>query len=214
MASDTEFRLTELCEFSAVELYIMSKCKSNTGFMGMRYDIMKRLRKLPEYNKDENGYMHPMDSLRAKLPYRTRYTMNDPFSSHRVGRGFIGINTTIPVSDYMTFMFPYPRCVNDKQMYYKLIGKTGMALALWRMGQNFVMSTKSNDRSHCCAVADFILMYGNKIVMVKCRNPNNVCDALFAKARASQNINLAKRYDKEHPSIYYDIYKYIDIEEL
>ena len=212
--NDNEFRLTELFEYSATELYIMRKCKSNIGFIAIKYEIMKHLKKLPEYNKEENGYMRPWDLLKKLKSNMIKYTDNEPFSFHRVGRGSIGISTTLPVSDYGTFIFPYPKCINDKQMYYRYIGKTGAALALWRYGSNFIMSTKSDEKRHCSLLAGFYLIYGNKVVQVLCTNYNKVVDALFAKARSSENFRLAKAYDREHPSIYHDIYSCVDIEVL
>ena len=212
--NDNEFRLTELFEYSATELYIMRKCKSNIGFIAIKYEIMKHLKKLPEYNKEENGYMRPWDLLKKLKSNMIKYADNEPFSFHRVGRGSIGISTTLPVSDYGTFIFPYPKCINDKQMYYRYIGKTGAALALWRYGLNFIMSTKSDEKRHCSSLASFYLIYGNKVVQVLCTNYNKVVDALFAKARSSENFRLAKAYDREHPSIYHDIYSCVDIEVL
>ena len=212
--NDNEFRLTELFEYSATELYMMRKCKSNTGFIAIRYDVMKHLKKLPEFDKEENGYMRPWDLLKKLRPNRTKYIDNEPFSFHYVGRGSIGISTTLPVSDYGTFIFPYPKCTNDKQMYYHHIGKTGAALALWRYGANFIMSAKSDTKRHCSYVADFYFIYGNKAVLVSCTNYKKVVDALFTKARSSENLGLAKAYDREHLSIYYDIYDCIDIEVL
>lgn len=42
--NDNEFRLTELFEYSATELYMMRKCRSNIGFIAIRYDVMKHLK--------------------------------------------------------------------------------------------------------------------------------------------------------------------------
>lgn len=212
--NDNEFRLTELFEYSATELYIMRKCRSNIGFIAIKYDVMKHLKKLPEFDKEENGYMRPWDLLKELVPNRTKYTDNEQFSFHHVGRGSIGISTTIPVSDYGTFIFPYPKCINDKQMYYRYIGKTGAASALWKYGVNFIMSAKSDTKRHCSYVADFYFIYGNKVVLVSCTNYNKVVDALFTKARSSENLGLAKAYDREHPNIYHDIYGCININVL
>lgn len=212
--NDNEFRLTELFEYSATELYMMRKCKSNIGFVSMKYNIMKRLKKLPEFDSKENGYMRPWVLLKELRPNMTKYTDNEPFSFHYVGRGSIGISTTLPASDYGTFIFPYPKCINDKQMYYRYIGKTGAALALWRYGANFITSAQSGTRRTCSFAADFYLIYGNKAVLVSCTNYNRVVDALFAKARSSENISLAKSYDRAHPSICQDIYSCIDIRML
>lgn len=211
--NDNEFRLTELFEYSATELYMMRKCRSNIGFIAIKYDVMKHLKKLPEFDKEENGYMRPWDLLKELVPNRTKYTDNEQFSFHHVGRGSIGISTTIPVSDYGTFIFPYPKCINDKQMYYRYIGKTGAASALWKYGFNFIMSANSKKR-HCSYVADFYFIYGNKVVLVSCTNYNKVVDALFTKARSSENLGLAKAYDREHPNIYHDIYGCINIKVL
>lgn len=212
--NDNEFRLTELFEYSATELYMMRKCRSNIGFISIKYNVMKRLKKLPEFDTKENGYMRPWNLLKELKPNMTKYTDNEPFSFHYVGRGSIGISTTIPMSDYGTFVFSYPRCVNDKQTYYRHIGKTGAAAALWRYGANYVMSAKSNTRRPCSYVADFYLIYGNIAVLVSCTNYNKVVDILFAKARSSENIGLAKAYDREHPNIYQDIFSCVDIRML
>lgn len=212
--NDNEFRLTELFEYSATELYMMRKCRSNIGFISIKYNVMKRLKKLPEFDTKENGYMRPWNLLKELKPNMTKYTDNEPFSFHYVGRGSIGISTTIPVSDYGTFIFSYPRCVNDKQMYYRHIGKTGAAAALWRYGANYVMSAKSNTRRHCSYVADFYFIYGNIAVLVSCTNYNKVVDTLFAKARSSENVGLAKAYDREHPNIYQDIFSCVNIRML
>lgn len=212
--NNNAFRLTELFEYSATELYMIRKCRSNIGFLSIKYNVMKHLKKLPEFDAEENGYMRPWVLLKELKPDMTKYTDNEPFSFHYVGRGSIGISTTLPTSDYGTFIFPYPKCVNDKQMYYRYIGKTGAAVALWRYGANFVMSAKSDIKRHCSYAADFYLIYGNKAVLVSCVSYNRVVDALFAKARSSENLNLAKAYDREHPSIYQDIYSCIDIKVL
>lgn len=212
--NDNEFRLTELFEYSATELYIMRKCKSNIGFISVRYNIMKRLKKLPEFDTKENGYMRPWVLLKELRPNMTKYTDNEPFSFHHIGRGSISISTTLPVSDYGTFIFPYPKCINDKQMYYRYIGKTGATEALWRYGANFITSAQSGTRKPCSFAADFYLIYGNRAALVSCTNYNKVVDTLFAKARSSENISLAKAYDREHPSIYQDIYSCIDIRIL
>lgn len=212
--NDNEFRLTELFEYSATELYMMRKCRSNIGFIAIKYDVMKHLKKLPEFDKEENGYMRPWDLLKELVPNRTKYTDNEQFSFHHAGRGSIGISTTLPVSDYGTFIFPYPKCINDKQMYYRYIGKTGAASALWKYGVNFIMSAKSDTKRHCSHAADFYFIYGNKVVLVSCTNYNKVVDALFTKARSSENLGLAKAYDREHPNIYHDIYGCINIKVL
>lgn len=212
--NNNEFRLTELFEYSATELYMIRKCKSSTGFTSIKYNVVKHLNRLPEFDTKENGYMRPWSLLKELRPNMTKYTDNEPFSFHYVGRGSIGISTTLPTSDYGTFIFPYPKCINDKQMYYRYIGKTGAASALWRYGANFIMSAKSDIRRHCSYVADFYLIYGNNVIWVTCTNYNKVVDTLFAKARSSENLSLAKAYDREHPNIYNDIYGCIDIRVL
>ena len=76
------------------------------------------------------------------------------------------------------------------------------------------MSAKSDIKRACSYVADFYFIYGNKVVPVSCTNYKKVVDAMFTKARSSENLGLAKANDREHPSIYHYIYGCIDIEVL
>lgn len=209
-----EFRLTELFEYNAVELYIINMCNSNHGFTQITYHVRKHLNKLPEFNEKENGYLHIQDMMRKHLPDRTRYIKNQPFLFHHTARGSIGISATVPESDYSTFIFSYPRNMNDSQAFYKLIAHVGSIRALWKAGSNYLLSPRSEEKKFCSFVADHFLIYGNKMVRVVCDRYVPVVDILFKKARASMNFRLAKLYDKEHPSIYNDVYKFVDIEVL